>query len=524
MGLFEIVIIVLMLLATLIAVRMYRSKTTNPYVLDTIPGLFPLAGLLFTMLGVAVGLWNFNTENIQSSIPELIDGLKTAFIASMLGILGAAFFQIWNAGRKKVQANDANALTPEAQDMKKALSGLEQILETKLTELLRLNEQILQQNNTEALGKVAGQQIAALASLQDAVIRQTTGLQTEIQQSRSSVGNLVKALESGQQQRFEGFKELFIEFGNELQQNNKEALTEVASQQMTALGSLQDAVIRQTTGLQTEIKQSRSSVANLVQALESGQQQRFEDIKKILIQFGSELQKNNTEALVEVMKKSTEVFNEQMKAIIDKLIQENFEQLNESVRQMNTWQMQNKSMIEELTTKYRNMVDNMEQSKNELVSITRHVQGLAGPASKLAEIVNSLIKLLAEDTAMQQSVEKIKSATESLAEQMKETRLLQDKITTWAGQFKGLEDTTVRLIKSIEDLRDFESDYWKNYRREMNNSIEIFKDNQTRLAEALDDAVKEWNDEYYNHLQSTFANLDTLLRGFTDEVLSRSTR
>ena len=61
-------------------------------------------------------------------------------------------------------------------------------------------------------------------------------------------------------------------------------------------------------------------------------------------EFSELLQKSNTEALVEVMKKVTEEFQKQMNDLISKLVQENFEQLNNSVEKLNIWQHENKEI------------------------------------------------------------------------------------------------------------------------------------------------------------------------------------
>ncbi|MGY5851481.1 hypothetical protein [Salegentibacter sp. F14] len=44
-------------------------------------------GIFGTFFGVFVGLMNFNSEDITGSVPVLIDGLKTAFITSIAGLL-----------------------------------------------------------------------------------------------------------------------------------------------------------------------------------------------------------------------------------------------------------------------------------------------------------------------------------------------------------------------------------------------------------------------------------------------------
>src|SRR5438270_621701 len=63
-----------------------RKEKINPYIFETIPQIFATIGILGTFIGIAVGLWNFDVNNIENSIPQLLQGLKTAFFASIIGI------------------------------------------------------------------------------------------------------------------------------------------------------------------------------------------------------------------------------------------------------------------------------------------------------------------------------------------------------------------------------------------------------------------------------------------------------
>ncbi len=49
-------------------------------------------GILGTFIGIIIGLLNFNTESIDTSIPVLLGGLKTAFITSIVGMFFAILF------------------------------------------------------------------------------------------------------------------------------------------------------------------------------------------------------------------------------------------------------------------------------------------------------------------------------------------------------------------------------------------------------------------------------------------------
>ncbi|GAB3450815.1 hypothetical protein [Insolitispirillum peregrinum] len=53
------------------------------------PSIFATIGILATFVGIALGLLHFDAKNVQASIPALLDGLRTAFWASVFGI-GAA--------------------------------------------------------------------------------------------------------------------------------------------------------------------------------------------------------------------------------------------------------------------------------------------------------------------------------------------------------------------------------------------------------------------------------------------------
>ena len=50
-------------------------------------------GILGTFIGITIALYNFNSQDIQNSIPELLDGLKIAFISSIAGLSTAILFR-----------------------------------------------------------------------------------------------------------------------------------------------------------------------------------------------------------------------------------------------------------------------------------------------------------------------------------------------------------------------------------------------------------------------------------------------
>jgi methyl-accepting chemotaxis protein len=63
-------------------------------------------GVLGTFVGIAIGLFHFDVTDIKTSMPLLLDGLKTAFITSGIGI----FFSIIISILKPIKANKSETL------------------------------------------------------------------------------------------------------------------------------------------------------------------------------------------------------------------------------------------------------------------------------------------------------------------------------------------------------------------------------------------------------------------------------
>ena len=67
------------------------------------PSFMTSLGILGTFVGIVIGLLNFDSTDIQGSIPVLLGGLKTAFITSVFGLVGSVVFNalesLWFSGR-----------------------------------------------------------------------------------------------------------------------------------------------------------------------------------------------------------------------------------------------------------------------------------------------------------------------------------------------------------------------------------------------------------------------------------------
>lgn len=72
----------------------FKRKDQHVSFTNYTPTLLTSLGILGTFLGIVSGLLSFDSENIEQSIGPLLNGLKTAFITSLLGMSASIFYKI----------------------------------------------------------------------------------------------------------------------------------------------------------------------------------------------------------------------------------------------------------------------------------------------------------------------------------------------------------------------------------------------------------------------------------------------
>lgn len=94
---FFILLIAVTFIVALVSDKGGRRKRFIEYA----PTLMTSLGMLGTFWGVVLGLLDFDTVNIDHSIPSLLSGLKTAFVTSIFGMLASISFNAIDSWRNK---------------------------------------------------------------------------------------------------------------------------------------------------------------------------------------------------------------------------------------------------------------------------------------------------------------------------------------------------------------------------------------------------------------------------------------
>lgn len=142
------VFIILMFLSFLLAV-IWSKKDVNHAFVNYAPSLLTSLGILGTFLGIVLGLLEFNTTNVEGSIVKLLDGLKVAFITSVIGILGSILIKF---------LINANIITPKITENSKIqdidISDLYNIMNMQNENLIKLQNVLSDNQESSIIGQM----------------------------------------------------------------------------------------------------------------------------------------------------------------------------------------------------------------------------------------------------------------------------------------------------------------------------------------------------------------------------------
>ena len=218
---------------------------------NAVASIVTIIGVLGTFLGIAIGLYQFDTGNIEASVPKLLEGLKIAFITSILGIVGSIALKWLALNKRKSQAVPDGPYTGATAD---DLAGLlREILDVEreegneTRETLRSIEKSLTGDGDSTVLTQLQKLRTAFSDKQDDLIRAFNEFADQM--AKNNTKALIEALEEVMrdfnakinEQFGENFKQLNEGVGriNEWQEQYRQQMDELAAQFQVAAASIE---------------------------------------------------------------------------------------------------------------------------------------------------------------------------------------------------------------------------------------------------------------------------------------------
>ena len=495
----------------------------NRRIVEYFPTFVSTLGVLGTFYGITIGLLSFDTGNLDQSIPGLLDGLKTAFFTSLAGMIGSMILS--GLISKKQDQNDGGI-----SDINQAAGTICQAVQ----QMSELNKQTIEQ---------LANQMVEQEKDRKAFYRSMGDVMDNIKESQTAIAETLASINSSQASTASAIDSLVIL--QRSQESSLDSIKEASEGMVSSIGNLEEATSSQTSSLVAIAKSSEEiaqfthhtgEILDVVSGMANSQEEINEQVQKLksildaevdqieksmqktndllerkFDEFTELLKKSNTEALVEVMKRVTEEFQKQMNTLINKLIQENFDQLNKSVEKLNQWQQENKEMIASLTRQYKEMATNFEATSTSLVKVKDDTALLVSEGGKLRQLIDALNEVIINDKKFIEISNKLQQTADLSKSNMESFDSSTKALNEWVKKQRHFVDGVQMLIEKLDEIskiKDYNEQFWQGTKRSLEEGLNVIKNGSQTLNARLTDLDRS----FYARLSTTLAELDSCIQ------------
>ena len=469
-------------------------QTVNQNYLELIPSMFTTIGILGTFGGIAFGLLNFESSDIEGSIPKLLDGLKTAFYASIAGIALSIIFSKRIAFIKN--KNEKGVLSEEAQAIHKLI---------------------------EAIGELRNDFSS-----------------TDDNGNQIRVGNIFRdiykesAKQSNALQTFSSDLALTISAGFEQILNNPTegvvAELKLVKSEIENLGNkLQDPATDMTQSIVKELQESMGKMIEEFKTSMSGDtKNEMEHLAQLLGQAGGSLTDFPSK-----LQSMTDNLNENFRGLQDIVKQISQQTLSQSETSTNAM----KKQVEDMSEILRSKVGDLQSGQQSL--LTEQSKNLQVSENLLSAFNTSIENMSGLSTGVNQSIAKLNQAQTELGNVVATFRNVSQEVNSSSSRFGESQITFSRysneflqknsvtvdeIQKSLIQSKEVSADYAQKFGIIEKGLQGIFAQIQTGLEQyqnTVRDSVQKYLDDYTNQLTKaadSLAGASTQQRDILEEL------
>ena len=447
--------------------------------------LLPILGVIGTFLGICLGLANFDSTEIESSVPQLLQGLKTAFWTSFIGTSWAVFLNIRYSSKDKEEneEEEVSLLKLQIEELQKLNGNFYNLAEENKKEkdsLYQINKEIL--DGIKA-NNIMQEQLSQIEDLK--AIKQELILLNQKQDTRDEILN--KVLDNLNSSK------IVLEDINSL----KEILNSIVEKQNNKdeyLNKILDNINSSKT-----ILEDINSFKEILKSILEKQNNKDEQIKTILgkfekLQENSNLQVEKLGKIEEYTFSLDDIYNslEDLKEKADAQISqlENLEKLNVLEEIKNNID----SQLEDISVTNTNIFANSSKSLDFISSIHTKVEEYKNIFNNFMDSStreNSELILAFKEFSNYMLEENSKAFIEALNKTIRDFNI--NLVETFGSNFKQLNEAVAKLLDWQEHYKDTIELTTENQKTIFNSfrNIEIELDNFNQKTKGINTVVSE---------------------------------
>ncbi len=445
-------------LASVAIAALWRGKNWDTQT-NTTASILTVIGIFGTFLGIYIGLNKFNATAIEASIPGLLQGLKLAFLTSLVGI-GSALNLKFIALFQERRDLDGEAIKKFANVLKGVKTSEDSELSSKLE---RLTTAIEKEGKTtrdvledmgNGLTNLQGKTLAQLETLTNTVSHKNdliiASQKDEATETRKTLTDMQSELTDRQNKAFIQLRTLTKTVSSEHSQlrTDNEITRDVLRDMRNNLTDIQGKTLTQLRTLTETVSSEHNQL-----------RKEFENFSKNVAESITELA---TKELISSLARVIDQFNTQLSTQFG----DNFKQLNEAVGKTVKWQEQYRQQMDKLADEFRIAAKSIDDSRDSLKNIADSSRTIAdqsgsivASAAKLEPILHTLNDQLGAFSDLREKANDafplIEKRLDDLTTDFSDA--VQTAITKSQAYSKELADQYDKFQKVIVGLDDFTS-------------------------------------------------------------------
>lgn len=431
-------------------------------------------GVLGTFLGILVGLLYFktgNAETIAQSINSFIDGMRLAFVTSIMGMITSLIIKRMQSKIEKEQTDSqANANN----NSNRIADSLESIQNTTVNMSAKFDA------NTDALTKVISEltNVAFLIREGSSAVlgKSVSALADEVKNMSASIEtSMVKTEHMAQVMEDQNTKITELKQGLLENSSRQSGIMETMGSNIAAMKAINEnsyGLFNDLLNKNTDFHEAMLYSAHKQEAALVDNNNGLTAMRQSFDAFLDKVAENFSKRFIEALTESIQ----QLNCELQEQLGGNFQKLNQAVTDLLEWQINYKDIIEKTQSELKCSQENMETFLQSAATFENHVKDtMPDILSKMHERLHEFDMPLAE---LQNTLSGVGTSLHKFDEDMQ----------------SGLREYAAQLGDSLSDFNTEMSEQMKNTAEtSMSNINNIFEEYNGALNQRMDDANQRLN-------------------------------
>lgn len=479
----------------------WTKKDSHHSFTEYAPTLLTSIGILGTFTGIVIGLLSFDTNNIDGSISQLLDGLKVAFTTSLVGMLSALVYKFLTT---------SNFVAPKASKEIKEdidIKDLYSIMSDQNNNIIKLQNLLSDNADSSLIGQVK----LMRADIGDSNKLTNKNLEDILEQSRklSLLNNIYesirisneyfKSIEENQSNQKKLFEDFSVELWEKLQ-DFADMLSKSATEQV--IEALKNVISEFNEKLTEQFGQNFKELNDAVKELVIWQDNYKNQLGEMKNQFDTSVSSMGE------MEKSIENIS-----VNSKLIPENMSHL-ESVMKINQHQIDELSnhleafkdirdraveAVPEIRTQIDNTINGIQKASLELI------EGVTSSTDKISTVMTQNADDFAKNVsqtnaALVQSSDTLTKSSDEIKDQL--TLTIQDINKNVREMIENISKNSEDINKSFKDVNSTIENELQNTNKKMISNFNYSIDELQNLSKKISDTLSSVTSELENNIKN----------------------